>query len=221
MNDLLIRLRDLDFRYTHGDFRLKVSLLDVARGEHMAIVGVSGSGKTTLLNIVAGIHKAATGSVSVDDTELHSLSDAGRRQFRVTNIGLIFQSFELLEYLTVRDNILLPYRISPALKLSQAVAARAAELAENTGIANQLGSFPGQLSQGERQRTAICRALISEPLLILADEPTGNLDPDNKQKVLDTLLGQAERHGATLVMVTHDHELLARFDRSLDMRDLA
>ena len=114
----------------------------------------------------------------------------------------------MLEYLTVRDNILLPYRISAELELTPEVIKRVEELVTETGIGEHIDSHPQQLSQGERQRAAICRALITVPELILADEPTGNLDPDNKHKVLDILLEQVERNNATLVMVTHDHDLL-------------
>ena len=217
----MIHLENLNFHYSQGDFQLSVPSLDVRRGERLAIVGASGSGKTTLLTILAGIHESGSGRIAVAGTNLDTLSDADRRRFRVKSIGLIFQSFELLEYLTVRDNILLPYRVSPELQLTEAVIARAIGLAEDSGITNHLDSFPDQLSQGERQRTAICRALITDPPLILADEPTGNLDPDNKQRVLDILLSQVERHAATLIMVTHDHDLLARFDRTIDMRDLS
>jgi putative ABC transport system ATP-binding protein len=215
-----ICLEDVVFAYEDGDFRLKISSLGVDRGEHLAVVGASGSGKTTLLEIIAGIRSVATGVVTVNGLNLSAVSDEGRRKFRVNNVGLIFQSFELLEYLSVRDNILLPYRMTSGLKLTGDAIARAERLATETGIAKQIGSYPGQLSQGERQRAAICRALVIQPSLILADEPTGNLDPSNKQKVLEILLKQAEQHAATLIMVTHDHDLLARFERTLNMDEL-
>lgn len=215
----MISIRNLDFRYSRGGFRLQVPSLDVATRERVAVVGASGSGKTTLLDIVAGIRKAATGDVTVGGNALAELSDAACRDYRIKRIGLIFQAFELLEYLTVRDNILLPYRIGRTLQRPADIDTRLDKLAGETGIAARLDRYPEQLSQGERQRAAICRALITAPELILADEPTGNLDPENKQRVLALLLEQVANHGATLVMVTHDHDLLEPFDRVLDMRD--
>jgi putative ABC transport system ATP-binding protein len=216
----LIKIKNISFTYPDGPFCLAVPTLDIECGGRLAVVGASGSGKTTLLDLMAGIRIPQTGSVRVSDIAFETLADAARRRFRIKNLGLIFQSFELLEYLTVRDNILLPFRISAALKLTTEVNLRAERLAADTGIGAFIDSYPQQLSQGERQRAAICRALITAPKLILADEPTGNLDPDNKHKVLDILLRQVERNNATLVMVTHDHDLLDRFDRVVDMREL-
>jgi len=215
----LIKIQDLEFRYPRGGFRLGVSALEVAAGERVAIVGVSGSGKTTLLDLLAGIRVPGSGTVTVADQQISRLPDVARRNFRINRIGLIFQAFELLEYLTVRDNLLLPYHISPALRRDAETGNRLTRLAQETGISERLDRHPEELSQGERQRAAICRALITSPDLILADEPTGNLDPENKQRVLDLLLEQVRNRGATLVMVTHDHNLLEPFDRVLDMRE--
>jgi putative ABC transport system ATP-binding protein len=216
----LINIHNLRFAYPQGQFCLTVPTLYVEHGGRLAVVGASGSGKTTLLDLIAGIRAADAGSIKVDDTALETLSDGARRRYRIKHLGLIFQAFELLEYLTVRDNILLPYRISAELELTTEVIKRVEVLVTETGIGEHIDSHPQQLSQGERQRAAICRALITVPELILADEPTGNLDPDNKHKILDILLEQVERNNATLVMVTHDHDLLGRFDRVLDMREL-
>ncbi len=192
---------------------------EVTAGERVAIVGASGSGKSTLLELLAGIRVPASGSVTVAEEDLAALPEPARREFRIRRIGLIFQAFELLEYLTVRDNLLLPYRLGPSPDSADTASHRLAELARGTGISEHLDRHPAELSQGERQRAAICRALIAAPDLILADEPTGNLDPDNKQRVLTLLLEQVENRGATLVMVTHDHDLLAPFDRVADMRE--
>jgi putative ABC transport system ATP-binding protein len=142
----------------------------------------------------------------------------GKPLFRITNIGFIFQDFELLDYLSVRDNILHPFRITPALKLDQVIRDRAVRLARNMGIEDLLDRFPNDLSQGEKQRAAICRALLPQPKLILADEATGNLDPENKRLILDLLFESVREHDATLLAVTHDHELLARFDRVIDFQ---
>ena len=215
---ILIRIRDLDFAYPTGSFRLELSSLDITSGERLAIVGASGSGKTTLLDLMAGIRLPSSGSIQVLGTEITTMSDAERRAYRIRRVGLIFQAFELLDYLTVEDNVLLPYRLSAALPDLLAARARVDTLARDTQIRARLRRYPGQLSQGEQQRVAICRALITAPSLILADEPTGNLDPDNKQRVLNILLDQVSRHRATLVMVTHDHDLLERFDNVVDMR---
>jgi putative ABC transport system ATP-binding protein len=169
---------------------------------------------------MAGIRLPQEGQVLTDDVEVTNLDDGARRDFRIRRIGMVFQEFELLEYLTVLDNILLPYRINESLQLNRTVRERAATIAEQVGIADKLNRLSTRLSHGEKQRVAVCRALIAEPVLLLADEPTGNLDPTNTQKVLDILLDAAEATGATLVTVTHDHDLLTRFDRSIDVMDL-
>lgn len=214
----MIRIQDLQFRYTHGEFRLTIPEFSVAPGEKVAVVGPSGSGKTTLLNLLAGILTPSSGSVEVGKVNVNELNDASRRDFRIRNIGFIFQDFELLDYLTVLDNVLHPYRISGALKLSGEIRQRAVRLADKMGIGGHLSYHPGELSQGEKQRAAICRALLPNPSLILADEATGNLDPTNKTRILDLLFENTEDHEATLVAVTHDHELLPRFDRVVDFR---
>ena len=207
--DLFLRIDDLVFHYGEGDFRLAVPQLEVARGASVAVIGPSGSGKTTLLHLVAGVLVPDSGRVRVDDVEVSALGDAARRDFRITHIGAVFQEFELLTYLGVLDNILLPYRITGALTLDASVRARAAALAERVGIADKLHRNVRRLSQGEKQRVAICRALLPQPPMLLADEPTGNLDPSNKDRVLDILQAYAEEHSATLLTVTHDHALLS------------
>jgi ABC-type lipoprotein export system ATPase subunit len=216
-----VAISNLEFRYSEGDFALRVPELQVAKGEALAFVGPSGSGKTTLLHLIAGIAAATQGRVVTEGVEVSTLSEAARRDFRVAAIGLVFQEFELLEYLSVFDNVLLPYRINSTLRLDGHVRARAREVAERLGIAKLLGRRPAQLSQGERQRAAVCRALVVDPPLLLADEPTGNLDPANKLRVLDLLFDVARERGATLVTVTHDRELLPRFDRVLDFKQFS
>jgi putative ABC transport system ATP-binding protein len=215
----MIEVRGLEFRYGEGEFRLSGPELDVERGSKTACIGPSGSGKTTLLNLIAGIITSQHGRVVTNGVAVSQLKESERRAFRITNIGLVFQEFELLEYLSVLDNILLPYRINPALRLNPAVRKRAASLAEQMGIGDRLRRHPNKLSQGERQRVAVCRAVLPEPALLLTDEPTGNLDPANKGRVLDLILEQVARSGATLVTVTHDHDLLDHFDRVIDIKD--
>jgi ABC-type lipoprotein export system ATPase subunit len=215
----MINIQDLKFYYRSGEFRLHIPEFNVSVGEKVAVIGPSGSGKTTLLNLVAGIIAPVSGAVQVGDVKVSELNDAGRRNFRITRIGFVFQDFELLDYLNVFDNILHPYRISGALKLDKEVRARAVALTQDMGIGDKLKRMAEDLSQGEKQRAAICRALLPQPRLILADEATGNLDPENKTRILDLLFGAVEEHKASLLAVTHDHELLQQFDRVIDFRD--
>ena len=215
----MIGIDRLSFGYPDSEFRLSVPRLRVAVGEKLAVIGPSGSGKTTLLNLVSGIVTPHGGEVRVGDTAVSALSDARRRDFRIRNIGFVFQDFELLDYLNVLDNILHPYRITGALRLDTAVRERARTLARRMGIGDKLKRHANYLSQGEKQRVAICRALLPGPGLLLADEATGNLDPRNKGRILDLLFDSVDAHGATLLAVTHDHELLPRFDRVVDFAD--
>jgi len=217
----MINIDGLEFAYRAGGFVLRVDDLAIDRGERVAIIGPSGTGKTTLLHLVAGILAPRSGRITVNGTEVTGLDDGRRRAFRIVNFGLVFQEFELIEYLGVLDNILLPYRLSPALKLDAAVRDRAEELARRVGIGDKLRRSVTKLSQGEKQRVAVCRALLVEPGVIMADEPTGNLDPENTTRVLDILHEQAGEVGATLVTVTHDHGQLDRFDRVVDLEDVA
>ena len=215
----MIEIEALEFHYPQGEFSLSIPHMSVAQGEKVAVIGPSGSGKTTLLNLIAGINRPQQGTVTVAEQSVSSYSDAKRRDFRITNIGFVFQDFELLDYLNVLDNILHPYRITNALKLTRQVQQRAIDLSNGLEIGDKLKRFSGELSQGEKQRAAICRALLPQPQLILADEATGNLDPRNKGKILDLLFENVESHGASLLAVTHDHELLPRFDRVIDFLD--
>ena len=217
----MISIQNLFFRYKTGDFRLNIPDFSVERCEKVAVIGPSGAGKTTLLNLVAGIAVPMEGSVQVDDICVSMLSDAGRRNFRITSIGFVFQDFDLIDYLTVRDNILHPFRITGALRLDRSVRAHAADLAQKMGIDGLLKRNVNKLSQGEKQRAAICRAMLPKPKLILADEATGNLDPDNKKHILDLLFKSVDDHDAALLAVTHDYELLDRFDRVVDFRDFS
>jgi putative ABC transport system ATP-binding protein len=215
----VVSIRDLGFRYREGDFRLSIDDLSIPRDTTTAFIGPSGSGKTTLLNLIAGITIPGEGQVITDGVEVTALSDPERRDFRIARIGLVFQEFELLEYLSVLDNVLLPYRINPSLRLGAEVFDRAHDLAARVDIADKLSRYPGKLSQGERQRVAVCRALLTEPPLVLADEPTGNLDPVNKWRVLDILFDYADRTDTALVSVTHDQDILDRFGRVVDFRE--
>jgi ABC-type lipoprotein export system ATPase subunit len=215
----VIRIEKLDFAYPQGTFRLAVDELRIVAGQSVAFIGPSGSGKTTLLHLAAGIITPKNGRIFTGGHEVSALPDGARRDFRIRHVGLVFQEFELLEYLDVNDNILLPYRINRSLTLNGEVRRRARELADDVGIGDKLDRDVRRLSQGERQRVALCRALLADPQLVLADEPTGNLDPENKELVLDILFRHARN--ATLVTVTHDHTVLDRFDRVIDFAELA
>jgi putative ABC transport system ATP-binding protein len=215
----MINIQKLTFSYTTGDFHLSIPEFSLAKGEKVAIIGPSGTGKTTLLNLIAGIIVPVKGSIRVGDEQVETMPDASRRDFRITSIGFVFQDFELLDYLNVFDNILHPYRITSALDLDNGVRERAKALAGEMAIGDKLNRNANDLSQGEKQRAAICRALLPNPKLILADEATGNLDPDNKTHILDLLFRSVEEHDATLLAVTHDHELLDHFDRVIDFQD--
>jgi putative ABC transport system ATP-binding protein len=215
----MIQISDLTFRYPTGNFFLHIPEFSVEKHQKVAVIGPSGTGKTTLLNLIAGIIAPVSGAIKVSDTDVHQLNDAERRRFRITNIGFVFQDFELLDYLNVYDNIFHPYRITDALTLNPSVKQRAEALAEAMGISDKLKRNAGLLSQGEKQRAAICRALLPQPKLILADEATGNLDPDNKMRILDLLFRAVEEHDTTLLAVTHDYELLSQFDRVADFQD--
>ena len=214
----MINIKNLQFHYRSGEFQLDIPDFKIKQSEKVAVIGPSGSGKTTLLNLISGILVPETGNITVHNITVNELKDNDRRDFRISSIGFVFQDFELLDYLTVLDNILHPYRITTALTLDKKVRERAAELAEEMGIGDKLKRKANDLSQGEKQRTAICRALMPYPKLILADEATGNLDPENKSKILDLLFRSVSIHDATLLAVTHDYELLARFDRIVDFK---
>jgi putative ABC transport system ATP-binding protein len=213
-----ISIRDLEFSYPDNQFQLSVKTLQVKRGERVAVVGPSGSGKTTLLNLIAGIVLPDTGRVEVGGQPVMAMQESKRRKFRIRHIGLVFQDFELIEYLTVLENILLV----DYLEKPQAVmrVERAKSLAEKAGLSGNFYRYPHQLSQGEKQRVAICRALLNEPSLLLADEPTGNLDAHNKDNVMSILLDFAASHDSTLITVTHDPNLLHLFDRVIDFNEL-
>ena len=213
----MIKIQGLRFAYEANGFSLQVDDLSISQGERVAWVGPSGCGKTTLLQLVASILTANTGHLEICGVDLTSLNEAARRDFRISNVGLVFQEFELLDYLHVLDNVLLAYRINRSLRLTLEVRETAKSLIAEVGLGDFLHRRPNQLSHGQRQRIAVCRALVTNPMLVLADEPTANLDRDNKQRVLDMLEAHVKRADATLVVVTHDSQVSQRLDRSIDI----
>lgn len=212
----MIEIHQLRFSYPRSDFHLHIPELTVAAGSSTAIVGPSGSGKTTLLHLISGILPADSGSITVDQTDVVGLTESDRRRFRLRHIGLVFQDFELIEYLNVIDNVLLPCRIGTAVRLNTKIRDRADALIQTAGLQKYRRKSVTRLSQGERQRVAICRALLCEPSLLLADEPTGNLDPTTTDRIMGLLLDQVRKHSATLIMVTHDHSLLNQMTRTVE-----
>ncbi|MFK7790200.1 MAG: ABC transporter ATP-binding protein [Phycisphaeraceae bacterium] len=209
----MIELNDITFAYDSGGFTLKAEALSIAQGEKIAVVGHSGSGKTTLLHLIAGILVPTGGKVQVDGQAVSSISDQARRRIRLTRMGLVFQGIELIDYLSAIENVLLPYRINQGLTLDARAKQRAKQLLERVGLSEQSGRAVSGLSQGERQRVGICRALVAQPSVILADEPTSSLDDESAASALDLLLELVEESDATLVILTHDKTLLQRFDR--------
>lgn len=213
-------LQGVRFGYRSAGFVMAVPELTIQPGECVALVGPSGSGKTTLLNLIAGILRPEQGSIRLLDEDLTALNPGQWRRQRLCRMGMIFQSFELLDYLDVADNILLQARLAPGISVDAELQKRARETATELGLGDKWRRPITALSQGERQRVAACRALLLDPPLVLADEPTGNLDPINKQAVLDNLIALCRRERRMLLTVTHDHSLLPSFDRVLDMAQL-
>ena len=216
MPESVVDINQLRFAYSGTPFELKLDRFEIRDGERVALIGPSGCGKSTLLDLIAGIREQNEGSVQTAGRTMDSMSMAQRRTLRLESIGFVFQEFRLLEYLTVLDSILLPIRLA-GQSVDRALRERTQTLASRAGIAHLLKRRPARLSQGERQRAAICRALIGTPSLVLADEPTGNLDPMTGNAVLDLLFDEVNKAGATLLLVTHQHEILPRFDRVVDL----
>ncbi|HET6387095.1 MAG TPA: ABC transporter ATP-binding protein [Armatimonadota bacterium] len=191
--------------------------LDVLPGEFLAIAGRSGSGKSTLLNLMGAMDTPSRGSVQIRGNDLAQSTDRQRAEIRRRDVATIFQSFNLLPTLRAAENVMLPGRLMrrPPAQLQREVDA----LLESVGLAGRASAWPDTLSGGELQRVAIARALINSPAVILADEPTGNLDSHNAELVLDLLVDLCRRHGAAIVMVTHSLEAAARADRMVTMSD--
>jgi putative ABC transport system ATP-binding protein len=212
--------RDLSKTYGRGDAQVQALRgvdLDLPGGRFTAIMGPSGSGKSTLMHCLAGLDQASGGTVTVAGTDLGSLDDDALTIFRRQHVGFVFQSFNLLPMLTALQNILLPLELGG--RIDDALRERAHTLADALGVADRLGHRPAELSGGQQQRVAIVRALITQPDLLFADEPTGNLDSTTSAEVLDHLRRSARELGQTVVMVTHDHDAATYADYVVTMQD--
>ena len=190
---------------------------EVPAGQFVAIMGASGSGKSTLLGLLAGLDTATSGSVILDGTDITGLGEDQLALVRGCKIGFVFQSYQLIPTLTAEENVLLPYELLGGSTASGRVRAR--ELLESVGLSDRMDHYPIQLSGGEQQRVALARAFMSKPPILMADEPTGNLDSVNGQVVLDLLLTLNRRENTTLVLVTHDQALASRADRIITLSD--
>lgn len=216
----VINATGLRYRFP-SDARLTLSVPEftVSHGEHTAILGPSGCGKTTLLRLIVGILLPQSGSIRTLGVDSKISSPAERGHARLRSIGMVFQEFALLDYLSAIENMVLTARLGGA-DLNDA-RSRASELADRAGISHTLKRRPARLSQGERQRVAICRALVTNPRLIVCDEPTGNLDPARSREIVDLLMQEAQAIDATVVAVTHDEGIQDRFSRSVNLTDIA
>lgn len=212
----MLRVTDLTHRVSLETDTLTILQgvsLEINRGESVAIVGRSGSGKTTLLGLLAGLDTPTEGKVELDGAEISSLTEDERSQLRASRVGFVFQSFQLLPALSALENVMLPLELAGM----ESPEARAKELLERVGLGERLSHTPRQLSGGEQQRVAIARAFASDPVILFADEPTGNLDNRTGQAVSDLLMDLNREQGTTLVMVTHDEHLAARCGRQLQI----
>jgi putative ABC transport system ATP-binding protein len=217
MAETAIELRDLDLSLGRGAARVHILRhisLNVARGEAVGLVGPSGSGKSTLLMTMAGLERPDSGSIRIDGVPLEGLNEDRLAKFRGAKIGIVFQAFHLIPTMTALENVAAPLELAGA---ADAFARADAELSA-VGLGERLSHYPAQLSGGEQQRVALARALAPRPSLLIADEPTGNLDEATGAAIIELLFDLRARRGATLVLVTHDLSLAARCDRTIRLR---
>ncbi|HEU5456986.1 MAG TPA: ABC transporter ATP-binding protein [Terracidiphilus sp.] len=214
----MIEVRDVKKWIQNGSRRveiLKGISLTIPAGQFVAIVGASGSGKSTLLGLLAGLDTPSEGEIWLDGTPIHNLAEGELAAVRGRKIGFVFQSYQLIPTLTALENVLLPFE----LNLDGSGVQRARELLGSVGLGERMEHYPVQLSGGEQQRVALARAFVVNPPIVMADEPTGNLDSTNGRLVLDLLLERNRQSGATLVLVTHDPEVAGRADRRIVLKD--
>jgi putative ABC transport system ATP-binding protein len=215
----MIELKNLRKDYTNENNTsqiVNIFHLRIEDGEKVALMGASGSGKTTFLNLISGLVNADSGEIIVADQSLCSLSEARRDQFRANNIGYLFQSFHLLDGYSALENVELGMLFAEGVVNRQQAIDELSQL----GLQDRLNHYPSQLSVGQQARVALARATVNRPRVILADEPTGALDSSNADEVIKLLFDHNERHGSTIVCATHDYELAAKFDRTINVSEL-
>lgn len=218
MSEPLIKVEDLHLSLVGGGGAVNILRgidLTIDRGETVSVVGPSGAGKTTLLMALAGLENLSSGEVSIAGVALSSLNEDHLAEFRRQHIGIVFQSFHLIPTMTAVENVALPLEFSGVTNSFE----RARQALTSAGLGERLNHYPGQLSGGEQQRVALARAFVSEPDLILADEPTGNLDRETGQLVMDQLFELQRQRSTTLMLITHDPNLAKRCNRTLTMAD--
>ena len=215
MNEIIIAN---NLSKTLGDVKAVSSVsLDVKKGEFLAIQGSSGSGKTTLLSLLSGLDKADSGEIKFGGEDITSMNEDDLALFRRKNVGIVFQSYNLIPTLNVLENIALP--LFPEAGSKEKMFTKAKQAAESVGLSHRLNHYPNELSGGEQQRVGLARALINEPKVIFADEPTGNLDSETGRKIVDLLKSLNKDRGLTIVMVTHDDRLANGADRLIKIED--
>ncbi len=214
----LVRVRDLTLTVPSAAGPVNILRgvdLDIAKGEAVGLVGPSGSGKTSLLMVLAGLERATAGSVSLDGQDIVGLNEDALAKLRRDRVGIVFQAFHLIPTMTALENVAIPLELAGVRDAND----RARAALDSVGLGHRLTHLPGQLSGGEQQRTALARAFAPEPALLLADEPTGNLDHATGDVVIELLFTLRRRSGTTLLLITHDRTLAARCDRQVHMSD--
>ncbi|MCE3009547.1 MAG: ABC transporter ATP-binding protein [Proteobacteria bacterium] len=212
-----LKLNEIKKSYQQADLGIEVLKglkAEVKDGEVVAIVGQSGSGKSTLLSLLAGLDRPDSGSIEVFGSEMTRLTEEEMTDFRARNIGIVFQQFHLMNHLTALENVMLPLEILGENEIEK----KATEMLQLMGLGHRLTHFPGQLSGGECQRVAIARALVVNPKILLADEPSGNLDTETGEKVMDVFFDAVKKRNMTTILVTHSEQLAKRCDRQLTLK---
>lgn len=218
MADMIISLKDVELSLSGNAGLVEILQgisLDVAKGETVGLIGPSGSGKSSLLMLLAGLEQSTSGSVSVHGHDLNQLDENALARLRRAHMGVVFQSFHLIGTMTALENVAIPLELAGVADAFE----RAALELQSVGLGGRIDHYPSQMSGGEQQRVALARASVTRPTILLADEPTGNLDETTGQVIIDLLFELQARHGATLLLVTHDPELAARCDRVIRLRD--
>jgi len=220
MSDSIVIADDVSKTYTRGKTSVKALRsvsLKIEKGETVAIVGRSGSGKTTLLNLIAGLDKPTGGKIRVDDTDVRNLSDHDLTEFRLKNIGFVFQFYNLNPVLSALENVELPMSLAHVPRMER--RSRAYELLRSVGLQERTSHFPDEMSGGEQQRVAIARAMANDPAILLGDEPTGDLDSKSTKSLMELLRSLRKEGQRTMIFVTHDPLVVSRCDRALALRD--